>query len=101
KSFADNAMTRRARTGFLARMLDLDALLEQVVEQRHAFLALERLAFGAEVGVWKNNDFVHDCQDPSSAHRHACRPARRARFDPSVAQRIHRSHDSTLRRWRG
>ena len=39
----------RARAGFLARMLDLDALLEQVVEQRLAGLALERLAFGAEL----------------------------------------------------
>jgi hypothetical protein len=41
-------------------VLDHDTLVEQVVEERLAGHALEGLAFGADLGVRKDDDFGHE-----------------------------------------
>src|SRR5947208_3463744 len=52
-------MTRRACARFFTRVLDLDALLEQVIEQRNAGRALECLALGTDFRVREHLDLRH------------------------------------------
>jgi hypothetical protein len=44
---------------FLARVLDLDPVVEQVVADRHALFRLEGLAVGADFGVRQHVDPRH------------------------------------------
>jgi hypothetical protein len=60
-------------------MLDFDSLLQEVIEQRHAFLTLESLTFRADLGVRKNDDLGHRDDQVSASTRLPASAARMLR----------------------
>ena len=56
---ADDYVAGRARAGFLARVLDLDAVVEQRVADRHPLFRVEGCTRGADVGMREDVDAGH------------------------------------------
>src|SRR5690606_30733676 len=99
-AFADHHMAGRAGAGFLAGVLDVDTVREQVVAQRLPPIGFETRAFGTEFGMRENGDGGHKFGGRRSVTRGKCGVTVRSCWGVAPCRACSKTSVQCRRSWR-